>query len=83
MIVAHNHPAGDPAPSQEDSDITKRLVDAGKLLDRRRAVRLSVLRLPPNSQASRDEQKADPAGDEVFRTESFSPKRQKTQEKQQ
>ena len=32
IIIAHNHPAGDPAPSQEDSDITKQLVDAGKLL---------------------------------------------------
>jgi len=32
VILAHNHPAGDPAPSQEDSDITKQLVDAGKLL---------------------------------------------------
>lgn len=32
VIVAHNHPAGDPAPSQEDSDITKQLVEAGKLL---------------------------------------------------
>lgn len=33
VIIAHNHPAGDPSPSQEDSDITKQLVDAGKLLD--------------------------------------------------
>ncbi len=33
VILAHNHPAGDPSPSQEDSDITKQLVDAGKLLD--------------------------------------------------
>ena len=32
IIVAHNHPSGDPSPSQEDSDITKQLVDAGKLL---------------------------------------------------
>lgn len=32
VIIAHNHPAGDPAPSQEDSEITKQLVDAGKLL---------------------------------------------------
>jgi DNA repair protein RadC len=30
--MAHNHPGGDPSPSQEDSDITKQLVDAGKLL---------------------------------------------------
>ncbi|OGZ28906.1 MAG: hypothetical protein A2562_03965 [Candidatus Nealsonbacteria bacterium RIFOXYD1_FULL_39_11] len=32
VIIAHNHPAGDPSPSQEDSDITTQLVDAGKLL---------------------------------------------------
>lgn len=32
VIVAHNHPAGDPSPSQEDSEMTKQLVDAGKLL---------------------------------------------------
>lgn len=32
IIVAHNHPAGDPSPSQEDSEMTKQLVDAGKLL---------------------------------------------------
>ena len=32
VIIAHNHPAGDSSPSQEDSEITKRLVDAGKLL---------------------------------------------------
>lgn len=32
IIIAHNHPAGDPSPSQEDSVITKQLVDAGKLL---------------------------------------------------
>lgn len=32
IIVAHNHPSGDPEPSQEDLVITKQLVDAGKLL---------------------------------------------------
>jgi len=32
VILAHNHPAGDPSPSREDSEITKQLVDAGKLL---------------------------------------------------
>ena len=32
IIIAHNHPSGDPSPSQEDSEITKQLVDAGKLL---------------------------------------------------
>ncbi|MFZ5645967.1 MAG: RadC family protein [Bacillota bacterium] len=32
VILIHNHPSGDPAPSREDIDITKRLVEAGKLL---------------------------------------------------
>lgn len=32
LIVAHNHPSGDLSPSEEDKEITKRLVAAGKLL---------------------------------------------------
>lgn len=32
VIVAHNHPSGDPTPSEEDVAITERLVDAGRLL---------------------------------------------------
>lgn len=32
IIVAHNHPSGDPTPSQEDISITRRLVEAGKIL---------------------------------------------------
>lgn len=32
-ILVHNHPSGDTRPSQEDIDITRRLVEAGKLLD--------------------------------------------------
>jgi len=31
-IVAHNHPSGDPTPSREDLDVTKRLVEAGEIL---------------------------------------------------
>jgi DNA repair protein RadC len=33
MIVAHNHPSGDPAPSPEDVAVTRAIVEAGKLLD--------------------------------------------------
>ena len=33
VIIAHNHPAGDPEPSEGDSIITQKLVEAGKLLD--------------------------------------------------
>lgn len=32
VIVAHNHPSGNPAPSQEDIEITRQLVDAGKIV---------------------------------------------------
>jgi len=33
VIIAHNHPSGDPAPSPEDVAVTKAMVEAGKLLD--------------------------------------------------
>lgn len=32
IVVAHNHPSGDPAPSSEDINVTSRLKEAGKLL---------------------------------------------------
>ncbi len=32
VIVAHNHPSGDPTPSREDREITQRLSQAGALL---------------------------------------------------
>ncbi len=32
IVVAHNHPSGDPEPSEDDLVITKRLVEAGKIL---------------------------------------------------
>lgn len=33
IILAHNHPSGDPTPSAEDIQLTKRLVEAGLLMD--------------------------------------------------
>lgn len=33
IIVAHNHPSGDPTPSPEDVAVTQQIVAAGKLLD--------------------------------------------------
>lgn len=33
IIVAHNHPSGDPSPSPDDVAITKVFIEAGKLLD--------------------------------------------------
>jgi DNA repair protein RadC len=32
LVVVHNHPSGDPAPSAEDREVTRRLVQAGALL---------------------------------------------------
>ena len=32
IIVAHNHPRGDPEPSEEDISITRRLAEVGELL---------------------------------------------------
>lgn len=33
LIVVHNHPSGDPSPSIEDKEFTKRLEQAGKILN--------------------------------------------------
>ena len=33
MIISHCHPSGDPTPSPEDVHMTKRTIEAGKLLD--------------------------------------------------
>jgi DNA repair protein RadC len=33
LIVVHNHPSGDPTPSPDDVGVTRRLVEAGRLLD--------------------------------------------------
>ena len=32
IIVAHNHPSGDPKPSEDDLEVTKRLTEAGKMM---------------------------------------------------
>lgn len=32
IVCAHNHPSGDPKPSQEDKNFTKELVNAGKFM---------------------------------------------------
>jgi DNA repair protein RadC len=32
VIVAHNHPSGDPEPSGEDLAVTRRLIEAGRIL---------------------------------------------------
>ena len=32
MVVAHNHPSGDPTPSPQDIEVTKRLIKASEVL---------------------------------------------------
>ncbi len=32
VILAHNHPSGDPTPSREDVELTHRMVNAGEIL---------------------------------------------------
>lgn len=32
LILVHNHPSGDPQPSKEDIEVTRRLLEAGKLM---------------------------------------------------
>ncbi|NJL04526.1 MAG: DNA repair protein RadC [Chloroflexaceae bacterium] len=33
IILAHNHPSGDPSPSQDDLQVNRQLLQAGQLLD--------------------------------------------------
>lgn len=32
VVIAHNHPSGDPTPSRDDIDVTKRLTQAGQMI---------------------------------------------------
>lgn len=32
LVLVHNHPSGDPSPSEEDMDVTRRLIEAGRIL---------------------------------------------------
>jgi len=32
VILVHNHPSGDPTPSEDDLEITKRIIEAGKIM---------------------------------------------------
>lgn len=32
IVLCHNHPSGDPTPSQEDIAVTRRLIEAGKII---------------------------------------------------
>lgn len=33
VVIAHNHPSGDPEPSEEDKAVTTKLAEAGEILD--------------------------------------------------
>ena len=33
IVVAHNHPSGDPNPSAQDIQITRKLIEAGQLIE--------------------------------------------------
>jgi len=33
ILLAHNHPSGDPSPSPDDVSVTRAVMQAGKLLD--------------------------------------------------
>ena len=33
IVLLHNHPSGDPTPSREDIALTKRIKEAGRLID--------------------------------------------------
>lgn len=32
VVIAHNHPSGDPTPSPEDREVTRQLVEAGRII---------------------------------------------------
>lgn len=32
ILIGHNHPSGNPKPSHEDIEVTKRLMEVGKIL---------------------------------------------------
>jgi len=33
LVIAHNHPSGDPEPSEDDIEVTRQIVEAGKLME--------------------------------------------------
>jgi len=49
VILTHGHPSGDPTPSKEDLDITRRLIEAAKILGIRIIDHVIVGRPSPDS----------------------------------
>ncbi|ERT60748.1 RadC-like JAB domain protein [Megasphaera vaginalis (ex Srinivasan et al. 2021)] len=33
IVLLHNHPSGDPAPSQDDIRVTRQIADAGRVME--------------------------------------------------
>jgi len=33
LVLAHNHPSGDPTPSKEDYDVTRNLIEVGRMMN--------------------------------------------------
>jgi len=33
LILAHNHPSGEPEPSEDDLKVTRKIVEVGKLME--------------------------------------------------
>lgn len=65
VVVAHNHPSGDPTPSPEDRQVTRRLVEAGRVLG---VPLLDHIIVASQGWTSLAEQGDVPVGDEAPRT---------------
>lgn len=50
VVLAHNHPSGDPSPSAEDVRITRQLVEAGRVVDIKVLDHVVVGRCPQDGQ---------------------------------
>ena len=42
IILLHNHPSGDPTPSREDIRVTRKILEAGEMLEIRLADHLVI-----------------------------------------
>jgi DNA repair protein RadC len=60
IVVAHNHPDGDPEPSYEDRAVTRRLVEAGRILGIKLLDHLVVATARGNSESYRSIRETNP-----------------------
>jgi DNA repair protein RadC len=47
VVLVHNHPSGDPTPSAEDLRITRKLIEAGRIIDIKVIDHVVIGRQPP------------------------------------